>query len=478
MACAHGGTGADFCRQLAEHGYPTGVSALSRRESGQEAMPVAMMTAYEQVLGLPDGQLRGVAEAHRRALDGRTRGSRARELDRREIADELGRIDSLISAGRMRGGDWLSLAEVLAHPGGPILPPSIQHKWISLLLTEMIRSVQGAYTSRLEALSHLMVEPLTRATVREAVRSLIDEPGAQALVDAVSVFGEVHDADVFAETLELFVRRRGAVRRGAAAGLLQPIVLGRLTADQVGQLCRAILTVVREDPEDGADPAFMLAQRISLEITREVVGVLGYNPGSQPVGAHIQAPAALQEYLSAAEAVSGIHGDRMLERLLREALTSDFVERQHHALMMLVVSPYRNCLAETAIQLVEGSTDTVVRDAAGHMLGYLSGEQQTDHLCKLLERPDPRLQIVGLLGLAHSCGVPADVDLSKQLANPEVASVAIYAAGMSSHPCLDEAAVSDSADLREKAHWWLRTGGGIREFEAESGMQRVKSMAS
>ena len=478
MASAQGGTGAAFCRLLAEHGYPIGVSALSRRESGQEDIPPAMMSAYERVLGLPTGQLRGAAEAQRRALDGAPRPASVAPMTRLELADELGRIDDLINSGGMRGGDWLSLAEVMSQPGGPILPPSIQQKWIYRLLTEMIRSVQGAYTARLEALSNLMVDPLTRDTVRDAIRTHINEPGAQAVVDAVSVLGEVHDPEVLDEALELFVTKRGLVRRGAAAGLLQPIVLGRLTSDEVQKVRRAILAVVRKDPDDGAHSAFMLAQRISLEMTREVVGVLGHNPGNKPAGAHIQTPAALHEYLSAAEAVSGIHGDKMLERLLREALSDDFVERQHHALMLLVVSPYRNCLAETAIQLVDGSADSVVRDAAGHMLGYLSGEQQTDHLVKLLEHRDPQLQIVGLFGLAHSCGVPATVDLGKLIANPKTTSAAIYAAGMSSHPCLDEAAVSESMEVRQKAHWWLRTGGGIREFEADAALQPAASIAS
>ncbi|TWP33723.1 hypothetical protein [Leekyejoonella antrihumi] len=481
MASADGGTGADFCRRLSEHGYPVGASVLSRRESGQEETPGAMISAYERALGLPSGHMRGVCEAMWRSLEVGAPRSSAVPMSRLELADELARIDELVDAGGMQGGDWLSLAHVLGQPAGLILPPSVQERWTYRLLTEMVCSVQGAYISRVEALSRMMVEPLTRDTVRAAVRTFIAEPGAQGVIDAVAILGETSDPDVVTELLSMFVQQRGAVRQGAATALLQSIVLGQLSAAQVVQLRTAILTVVRDDPQDGAAPAFMMAQRLSLQMTREVVEILGFNPGDKPAGAHIQSPAALREYVAAAEAVSGIHGDRMLERLLREALSDDFVERQHHALMTLVVSPYRNALAETAIQLVDGSPDPVAREAAGHMLSYLAGEPQVDHLCKLLERPDPQLQLVGLMGLAHSIGVPADVDLHDQLTNLELSSRAVYAAGMSRHPDIrPESGIRiATTQAQAQASWWLQHGSGIREFGVADGLlPRAHSIAS
>ena len=74
--------------------------------------------------------------------------------------------------------------------------------------------------------------------------------------------------------------------------------------------------------------------------------------------------------------VPGIHRDAMLRRLLREALASRFLERRHHASLMLMTSPYRDPVATATARAAELSTSRVTRRAVGLLLTYLAGPGQ------------------------------------------------------------------------------------------------------
>ncbi len=473
MASPHGGTGAEFSRKLKDAGVPVGASALSRREHGQEDITGAMISAYEEVLCLPEGHLRGVCESLRRTWGVRV-GERSAALTRAQVAATLRHIDARIENGEATGADWLDLSRVLVEPGGAVLPPSVLGAWARTLLREMLRSVGGAYVARVEALAGLMSDPVTRRGVADAVLDLIEQPGAGCLIDAVAVLGDTNADDVVQQLIDIFTEASGAARVGAARALLQQIVVGALTLEQIRAVEEAIVTVVEAGPDDGGDAAFMLAQRISLQMTQLVVARLGRHPGDRAPGAHIQAPAQLGRYLSAAGHWSGLHGDQMLERLLREALTEDFLERQHQSSMMLMVSPFRRVLADTALDILEHEQDCAARDGAASLLSYLVVPDHRKRLLGLLRRPDAGLQRTALHALAHTGGVPVDLDLGPYLRNDALARDALYAAGMSSHPVLVAVAGSeDDASLRDAARWWLELGPVIREGECVSDHARV-----
>lgn len=466
MASPQGGTGAEFSRRLKEAGLPVGASALSRREHGQEDISGAMITAYEEALGLPEGHLRGVCESLRRTW-GVHVAERSTVLTRAQVAATLRHLDAQIERGDVTGADWLELSRILVGPGGAVLPPSLLGAWTRRLMREMLRSVGGAYIARVEALAGLMADPVTRRSVSDAVLELIEDPGAGCLVDTVTILGETNDDDVIRPLITIFTERTGPARIGAARALLQQIVVGALSLEQIAAVERAIVRVVEEDPDDGGDAAFILAQRISLRMTQLVVTRLGRHPGDRAPGAHIQSPALLDRYLSAAAHWSGVHGDEMLERLLREALTEDFLERQHQASMMLMVSPYRRILADTALDILENEQDPSARDGARSLLGYLVVPDHRKRLMSMLRRPDMELQSTALHALAHTGGVPVDLDLTPYLHNDTLSRDALYAAGMSAHPALCVVMNSDDfpPSLKEGARWWLDLGPIIREGE-------------
>jgi len=463
MASPVGGTGRDFSHRLTAAGFPVGASALSRREHGQEEISGAMLSAYETVLELPIGQLRSVCRPLRR-LSAPHEIVRPEPIDRADLSVRLSRLEERIASGEACATDWLTLAQMLVQ-GGVVLPPSVLQHWVDQLLSEMLRSVGTAYVGRFEALAQMMRDRVTRRSVVSAVMSTVDTPGSGCTIDALSVLGESGDMETVDRMVDLFEHRTQRIRLGAARALLQQIVLGRLTVDQVDRIQHAILTVAREDPDDGGWPSFMLAQRISLPMTRMVVALLGTNPGNRPHGAYIQDPALLHRYLRAAADDSGVHDDRMLERLVREALTEDFLERQHHSSLMLMASPYREVLAETAVDIVAAVDDPVAREAAGGLLSYLGTIEQRPRLLGLLACPEADVQHIALRALAHAGGVPADVDLGSRLTRPELARTTLYAAGMSGHPVLESAVRSPEATetVRAGARWWIRAGSAVRD---------------
>ncbi len=478
MASPRGGTGAEFSRKLRDAGLPIGASALSRREHGQEEISGAMISAYEAVLGLPEGHLRGVCDSLRRQWNVHT-GERVVPPSRAQIAASLRRIDGRIERGSACGADWLELSRVLVEPGGAVLPPSVLGAWVRTLLREMLRSVGGAYVGRVEALAGLMSDPVTRRTVVDAALEVIHEPGAACLIDTVTVLGESSADDSVGRLIDLLVNGRGTVRLGAARALLQPIVTGDLTVQQINAVERAIVTIVRDDPDDAGDAAFMLAQRISLRMTQMVVTALGRNPGERPPGSHVQAPAQLDRYLSDAARHSGLHGDQMLDRLVREALTDDFLERQHSSSMILMVSPFRRVLADTAIDVLTSVHDPAARSGATSLLSYLAAPEQRPQFMGMLRRPDVDLQRTALRCLAHTGGVPFEMDLMPYLRNEELCRDALYCAGMSAHPALQSAASCDEfpQSLRDTARWWIALGPVIREGDCVADDPLIESLA-
>ena len=152
----------------------------------------------------------------------------------------------------------------------------------------------------------------------------------------------------------------------------------------------------------------------------------------------------------------------MLERLLRESLTPDFLERRHHALLMLRISPYRGVLSRTAEKLVFDPRP-VVHQPAAYLLTYLVRTGQREAVLRRLQDAPAPLQSTLLTVLAHGGGVPASTSVLPFLDRPETRRMATYAAGMSGHP--DLRVISAGADfdpvVRQRADWWLAAGPAI-----------------
>ena len=461
---------ADFLGELGERGFKLSSAILSRGETGAEPVSLRLISAYESLLELPEGHLLGVSEGVHGLFGPALAPEPESMWSRGALADLWADAETRIEAETITGIEWLTLARVLSSSAG-LLPPSVLHDWFGVLVSQTMRSVGRAYTTRMRALSLLVSGRYTRTAVFDEIRDATAQPGVQQVVDVLSALGDSTDPATLRWLIHLLRDADGPHQVGAATALLTSLVTGGLPADLVPELTRAILLAARNRPEQGLPP-FWLAQRLSSQLTRDVVAALGRYPASTEPGARIDSPAHLTRYLRAAVRLSGID-DPMLDRLLREGLSPDFIERRHHALLLLRFSPYRDVLADTALDLL---TAPDAGPAAGHLLTYLAGPAQRDRLLTASTDGEGDRPGEMLVALANAGGVPDRVPLADRAADPDQAADAVYAAGMSGHRDLEHIAASsrfgDSA-VQTDARWWLREGPAVTDDPGAHGTART-----
>lgn len=450
-----------FLELLRAEGCHLGPSTLCRYETGAERVPLSVVRAYEAALGLPAGQLVGtvctIDEVFGPALAEET----PPVMSRVEISTALGDWEGLVADNAMRGIDWIRAADVITWPTGPVLPPSVLHAWMDQLVAETTRAVDHELTTRMHALSLFLADRGAIPLLLESIDRVCSDTGAQGVRKVISLLGTSSDRQVLEWLLDHFEKSEGQQMWGAACGLLMPVCRGTLPADLVPRVAHAVLEAAADGGERGR-PAFALAQRLSATLTQQVVAQLGRYPAPTAIGARVQSPAALSSYRSAALQVSGLD-DGMLDRLLREFLSPDFLERQYYSSLLLAASPYRDVLADVAVQLVREPIEPYADEAAAHGLVYLAGPSQRNALVELLDTCRQHRRFL-LRALANGGGVPESVDLAALGEDPQLARAAVYAAGMSDHPDLrwfrTDAAFAGT-DIQCSAEWWSRMGPAI-----------------
>lgn len=465
LAAAPGPAGR-FVEMLRAQGCELGPSTLCRYETGVEAIPKQVVRAYEKALGAPAGSLLGACLGIDRAFGPALAADGPQSVSRTALSDALGDWETMMAAGSMAGTDWIHLADAITRPTGPLLPPSMLHGWIQQLVGETMRAVRHGYTTRVHALNCLLSDASTGRIVLDSIADAVAQPGAQSVSKVLPVLGNSRDPEVLRWLIDHFDNSTGEQMWGAAYGMLSQICNGRMPGQLVPTVAQAVLNAAADGPGRG-EPAFHVAQRISADLTRQVVARLGFYPAPTAAGARVQSPTALSNYRAAGLRVSGLD-DPMLDRLLREALSPDFLERQHHSSTLLGVSPYRRTIVEVAIEQVRQPAGPYARDAAAHLLGYLAVPEEQDLLVDLLETV-PEARGAMLVALARIGGVPGDIDLAAMATDPMLGATVVEVAGMSRHPDLDLLASSPQVageQVQRNAIWWQQMGGAITDVPA------------
>ena len=461
LATAPGPAG-QFLEMLRAQGCNLGPSTLCRYETGAERIPLSVVRAYEAALGLPAGHLVGVICGVDRMFGPALAVETAAPMSRARLSEALGDWETRAPAGAMCGTDWIQFADVITRPTGPVLPPSVLNRWMDQLLSEAMRSVHHASTTRMHAIGLLLADSHASRILLDSIERVSSQQGVRSSARVVSVLGNSSDPAVLSWLVNLFERSEGEQLWGAAYGLLNSICRGTLPGELVPAVTRAVMDAA-SDGMDRGRPAFMLAQRMSAALMQQVVARLGEYPAPTEAGARVQSPAALQSYRFAAQRESGLD-DPMLDRLLREALSPDFVERQEHSLLMLAASPYRDVLADVALQQMGDPIEPYAAQAAANVLIYLARAEQREQLVELMVTSGNRFSL--LQALAHAGGVPHDVDLAGLADDPVLAPAAVFAAGMSDHPDLQWFRTSPSlsgSEVQSMAEWWGHMGPAITD---------------
>jgi hypothetical protein len=160
--------------------------------------------------------------------------------------------------------------------------------------------------------------------------------------------------------------------------------------------------------------------------------------------------------------------DKMLPRLIREALFHRDSERRHLACLLISASPFGIAVTDEMLGVLGGDGfPSWVRVRAATTVRYLSADTHRMRMMSLLEDPDPDVVIPIAQGLGHlTFNMFSDqairASLTEEWSPAERAK--LYALGMTGSPGLDALLKSSKAPAWQKsgARWWKAQGPAVR----------------
>ncbi|WP_345273259.1 hypothetical protein [Nocardioides nanhaiensis] len=468
-----------FIAALQAEGVSADSSRVSRWESARLRIPEPVLAAYERLLGLPDGAIASLDRLLRR-----TSGRSASLSDAAENVDHA-RLDELfaaVEAGRATGGEWLHLATGLARTDRVYVHPDTWQRVTGTLVSELTRSGGVAMLRRFEAASLLIAHPRARAHLSRQVGEFVTDPDAQNMVPALALLRVVGDEPAAELVLRLLGSENGLLRRGAAEVAGSLASQGVFTGTRADALERFVGYELRRIDDVG--------RRIDVldlvgQVSEEAFARL-HSAVPEPRSKRVLLRARTQREIgdadlcrivaegvaTFAEAALGrtAHDpDLMLRRLVREALFHTQRERRHLAAVTLSLSPYARAVGRALLELTT-DPDTQVAAMAWSTLRRLGHvvDRETVATAALRERRDElRPRALLTLGLCHGPLRDGDAAALVQSAcdprsSAEEQHAAVFALGMAGHPCLQQAATSESP-MAPAARWWLRSGPSLHD---------------
>jgi hypothetical protein len=446
----------------------TSAARLSRVETGR-LRDGRVVDGYEEALDLPRGSLRAPIDIACRTfprLSPRDADPGPPDLD----VPGLSRLtERLQDPAPVTGGDWITWARAMAAPGNIGLPEGPFSDLLARLVSELARSVSHGYPTRYEALALLRCSAYGHLVLR-AAQAEVARPHAQALGDLMSAVGEAVTEEAIDWCLGLLVHEQAHVAAGGALALenMAEVSNGRFWDGIAARVLGAF-----EDTVPGSAQEEWAAHLVRL-VPRETWRAQALVPSRSlpprtdvPERGQTERSARWDDCLDAARQVgdeAGVGDQPMLARLIYDIAFSPWESRAATSFLLLTAVPRLAAPAAMRVaELAEAAREPVLRErAARRLLGLLHGHDFAGAQ-RWLESPDPALRRTAL-GAVGAAGdhVASDV-LDAALRDPVTSRMAMWSAGMSSHPQLAGiAAASDLPDhLRSAARWWLEQGGRV-----------------
>jgi len=467
---------------LSELGLQADRSAVSRWESGKMQPRFSVLTAYERVLELRQGQLSTVVNALRRAFSPEGQRTWAPMLDPQSEAFHL-RLDQLLDvllSEKATGPDWTEFGYFVSAREMLYLHSSVWRELTFRLVDQMARSVGLAYLQRFETIRILLEHRVAEAWLLVAAGDYLSDPSVQIVNDPVQVL-VISSAPEAAEVLlEKFVQAESeAVFDAAVEGIAYKVRAGQFSAADLDRIEATLVRAMhRRDRELSGLEELMIsmpeAARIRLmEASRGLRGhqdlatVATHGEWVRPDTAKRVSQQLADRVRSQMASAALYDEDLMTPRIIREALFSGRAEHRHLASLTLLGSPFRAHLASALadqIDLVPWEDPTVAR--MQHLLRYLAGPEQEQILLRWVATADDKaiLDIALTLGHLPSSGADLAVVVGRLKGDDSLLDHAIlYALGMREDPALVTLAGDESRPqhLRDAAAWWLRQGGAV-----------------
>ena len=427
-------------------------TTLSRYESGASPVTLEIVTAFEQALSLPPG----IIGAHVQDED-------IGQIDRSRRRSLLDGVD-----GGLGGPDWQRLSHLLTAPtGGLVLRSDSTQALISRLMTEMSVSLGPAYQFRMQALIRLAKDEFTRDLVGDAVEEHLSACGYSVIGDALELLPKAHHPRTAEIVMDNYESLEGAALLLAGGAIEVAIVEDQITPAFWSRLSKQLLTDLSEPGSARYPHAALLFDLVPRPAQAYLLDRLGER--AQQVLTDYRQNHSVITRSTDETRVLRTRCDRIAEKLLEQT-------RPHRPAMLTegLIFWLREALSDE-VRTLEGAmvlASSPFADALSHHLEHhdrdLPGAQVTLNSCQRYDvgsltesyrLADPSERGGLLVPLAHNRAYPHDVDLSEQMQASGVdRRRVLYAAGMSSHPGLEDLSYDDDLTALERsaARWWAR----------------------
>ena len=475
--------GRRFVVSLAEAGVVASRSLLSRWESGEIPISYEGMTAYETALGLESGRISSITGYIRASIPGvKAKVVRPKlEAESPAFADRLDELIDLAEDGGALARDWQELGWHLA--AAPMVHLRAR-TWTSLVgqvVHQLPRSVKVSY--RQYSTAAMNMASITRAQefIVDAIASYVGDPDVQVITNPVGLLDRLPTRQAARLVLDLIDHPPNDAAFGVGVWLAtQKVARGDFTPEERTELDMLVLRIWRANPSRAGDDLAELIANMPEGIRSTLVDAatragrrkLGYvvEHGEEVVAG--KARSIAQEIAEAARArapqTPPYDEDRMLARLIREALFHRDSERRHLAALLISSSPFGDGTADELLEVMADEGYPVwMRVRAATLVRYLGSDVHRMRMLAFLDHPIDELAVPIAQGLGH-LGYTALSDqalrnsLGKEWSMRERGKM--YALGMTGSPGL--AAIAKSSDApdwqKSAARWWIAQGPAIR----------------
>lgn len=482
---SRGADAAAYAEQLTAAGWPIDAGALAAYETGEQPPPYGLLRAVEDLAGLPERDLAGLAGyVHVFRRDGAPAWTRPEAAG---PADLAGLVDAVLAAPPAevdRLVPWARLADALTdepHRAGEI-DAATWDRLAAHCLGVLPRGVRGGHRTIARAM-HLVCDlPPARDAVVRAIKTYLSDRSAQVLSMPIVVLDRIptrESADLTLELLESdFLDRDFRIAVWVAA---QKVQRGEFDDEQRVRLDLMLLKRWRSNSQATATDFAELIAALPEDL-RATFAKAATQVGRREVtvalehGEHLPAEMAAAASAAFARGVlvragrpvePGADPDPVLRSMIREAMFHLASDRRHLASVLLSCSPYADAVASCALDLLDrDDVPQNVRAYAAHLVQYTATPAHRTRLARYLDHPADELVFPVVHALGHlPPSATTDQELRRHLpGEPTVRGRScLYALGMTGSPALELLASSPTAPAwqRDGAAWWLRTGAGL-----------------
>jgi transcriptional regulator with XRE-family HTH domain len=475
--------GRQFTVALADAGLAASRSLLSRWESGEIPISYEGMTAYETALGLEPGQISSITGYIRASIPGvKAKVVRPKLVAASsEFADRLDELLDLAEEGDAGARIWQELGWHLA--AAPMVHLRA-HTWQTLaerIVHLLPRSVKVAYRQYSTAAMNMAAVPRAQDFLVEAIASYVADPDVQVITNPVGLLDRLPTRGAARLVLDLVKDPPNESVFGVGVWLAaQKVARGDFTEEERTELDMLVLRLWRANPARASQDLAELIANLPEGIRSTLVDAaakagrrrLGYvvEHGEELVSS--KARAIAQELADRARARleqdAPYDEDRMLPRLIREALFHRDSERRHLAALLISSSPFSDATTdELMLVMADEQHLPWTRTRAATLVRYLGSDVHRMRLLAFLDHPSDDLAVPVTQGLGHLSFTPlSDQALRNTLGRDwslrERAKM--YALGMTGSPALSSIVRSATAPAWQisAARWWLAQGPAIR----------------